>query len=223
MSATESRVIATATGQRPKEVGKSATRSSQGITVQLDGGDGTDREGTTGEQSVNVEVLKSIISSTVATPDEKDGAREKLRQIEPPAQIASEADESMNEVEQFLLAYRLDDLAERYLRDCGNKTFIGSSQAAGINGWWVNAEWENKPDRVALERKLKRLRALRKAALRVRDSWISVLHGKHRKRIDPVICELLGIDLSDPESGLSNAKRQYVSVATARVDETSWR
>jgi hypothetical protein len=171
---------------------------------------------------MNVEALKSIISSPVATPDEKDAAREKLRQMEPPAQIASEADESMNDVKQFFLTYRLDDLAERYLRDCGDQTFIGSSQAAGINGWWVNVEWENKPDRVALERKLKRLRALREAALRVRDSWISVLHGKHRKRIDPAICELLGINLSDPVSGLGHAKRQYVSVATARVDETSW-
>ena len=169
---------------------------------------------------MNVEALKSIITNPAATPDEKQVAREKLRQLEPSTRIASEENESMNEVEQFFLAHKLERLAERYLRDCGDKTFVGSSQAAGISGWWVNAEWEKRPDRVALERKLKRLRALREAALRVRDSWISVLHGKHRKRIDPTICELLGINLSDPESGLSNAKREYINVAAERVDDT---
>jgi hypothetical protein len=169
---------------------------------------------------MNIEALKSIISNPAATPDEKHVAREKLKQLEPSTRIASEADESMNEVKQFFLAYRLDDLAERYLRECGDETFIGSSQAAGISGWWVNAEWERRPDRVELEHKLNRLRALREAALRVRGSWISVLHGKHRKRIDPTICELLGINLSDPESGLSNAKREYINVAAERVDDT---
>ena len=163
---------------------------------------------------MNVEALKSIISNPAATPDEKQVAREKLRQLEPSTRIASEANDYTNEVERFLIALKLDDLAERYLTECGARSFIDCSQGAGISEWWINAEWEKKPDRVNLERKLKRLRALRAAAFCVRDCWISLQHGNNKKRIDPVICELLGIDLSaDVREKLGKAQTAYIALA----------
>ncbi len=136
---------------------------------------------------------------------------------EPPATHEPEVDEATQNAERFLLAQELDRLCERYLLESGDRTFLDSR--AGLNGCWVNAEFQRSPDRAAVERKLARLRMMREAAMRVRDCWVSVLHD-HDSEVDPAICELLGIDLShDAGEKLTKAQAAYIALAEGHTGD----
>ena len=130
---------------------------------------------------------------------------------EPPVKYEIEQDSAIQNAERFLLAQKLDRLCERYLLESGDKTFLDSR--AGLNGRWVNAEVQRSADRAALERKLTRLRAMRGAALRVRDCWFSVLHDRDSE-VDPAICVLLGVVVgADAGEMLSKAQTAYIALA----------
>jgi hypothetical protein len=162
------------------------------------------------EIAAAIESLKDLtMTGSVAS---RKRATDALDEVFEPAESLSIVEEpEVSPAEKFLLAQKLDRLCERYLAECGDKTFLDSR--AGISGWWVNLEWQRDPDRAALERKLARLRKMRIAALRVRDCWTSVLHD-HDSEVDPAICALLGIDLSaDAGEKLSKAQAAYIALA----------
>jgi hypothetical protein len=175
------------------------------------------------ERQAATEILRQI-AETDASAVERERAAVGLLELgellgndppakpeEPPAKYAVEEDPAIQAAEKFLIAQPLDRVCERYLLESGSRTFLASR--AGLNGPWVNAEYQRGADSAAVERKIVRLRKMQQAAMRVRDCFVSLHHDPH-STVDPAILGLLGIEHgADAAEKLAKAQAAYIALA----------
>lgn len=162
------------------------------------------------DRAAAIEILNDFTATGSVTARKR--AAEALSEVLEPGEAAPIAVEPVNPLEQFLLACLVDSLSGRFLRHSGRATFLDVTHADVAQ--FMQREWSVEADPTIHVAKDKRLQVVWDATTEVRSRF-DLLY----KDINPVIAELLGVDLSrDPEEALATAKRDYIAVATATLD-----